>query len=430
MYIHKFGGASIKDSERIENVVKIVKNNIQNPSLIVVSAMGKTTNSMEKLVQNYVDNNTEDAFIQFESIKQRHYLICDQLLSPELSTKVKTDLNDTFIEIEWMIEVPSEDPYNYIYDQIVSVGELASSKILQAAIQQEGIDSEWIDARDLIKTDNKYRNASVDWTQTKELILSNCKSKLEAGKILVTQGFIGCTSENFTTTLGREGSDFSAAIFASSLSANSMTVWKDVPGVMTADPAINEEAKLLSTLSYSEALAMTYYGAKVIHPKTIKPIQINSIPLFVKSFISPDDAGTEIKFLDIDLRYPPITVVDENNVFIRMSSKDNTFIREQRLGLIFTMMDQHGLVLKLDRNTPDDFIACVGDPYGNIGNFVKDATNVFKVKRQDNIELLTIRHGDEASIIKQLTGKNIIFKESAEHTIQYVLSNIADVEKL
>lgn len=423
MYIHKFGGASIKDAESIENVAKIVKTNLQKPSLIVVSAMGKTTNSMERLVQNYFDKKPDEAFKIFESIKSAHYAICDQLLNAEIAGQVKTDLNDTFIEIEWMIEQPSDDPYNYIYDQIVSVGELASSKILQAVIHQAGIESEWIDARDLIKTDNKHRNASVDWTQTQKLIQNYCKPKLEQGKILVTQGFIGCTSENFTTTLGREGSDFSAAIFACSLSANSMTVWKDVPGVMTADPAINENAALLSTLSYNEALAMTYFGAKVIHPKTIKPIQLNTIPLFVKSFKSPADPGTEIKHLEMDLRYPPITVVEDNNVFIRMSSKDNTFIREQRLGVIFTMMDKYGLVLKLDRNTPDDFIACVGDPYSNIDKFIEASSELFNIKKQDNIELLTIRHGDEASIIEQLAGKKIIFKESAEHTIQYVLSS-------
>jgi len=422
MYIHKFGGASIKDPERIQNVAKIIQDNIEKPSVIVVSAMGKTTNSMERLVQSYFDKNTEDAFNIFESIKSEHYAICDRLLDDNLASRVKTDLNDTFIEIEWMIEQPSDDPYNYIYDQIVSVGELASSKILQAVILQAGIESEWIDARDMIKTDNKHRNASVDWPQTQKLIQNHCRPKLEQGKILVTQGFIGCTSENFTTTLGREGSDFSAAIFACSLSANSMTVWKDVPGVMTADPAINKNATLLSTLSYAEALAMTYYGAKVIHPKTIKPIQIKKIPLLVKSFKSPADAGTEIKQLDMDLRYPAITVVDDENVFIRMSSKDNTFIREQRLGVIFTMMDKYGLVLKLDRNTPNDFIACVGDPFSNIEKFIVDASEVFDVEKQEDIELLTIRHGDEASIIEQLTGKKIIFKESAEHTIQYVLS--------
>ena len=423
MYIHKFGGASIKDAERIENVANIVKNNLQKPSLIVVSAMGKTTNSLEKLVQSYIDNKSEEAFQLLESIKQSHYGVCDKLLSESLAQKIKTDLNDTFIEIEWMIEVPTEDGHNYIYDQIVSVGELASSKILHAVLHQAGISAVWMDARDLIKTDNKYRNASVDWEQTKALVQSNCKPKLDQGSIIVTQGFIGCTSENFTTTLGREGSDFSAAIFASCLSAKSMTVWKDVPGVMTADPAINNEASLLSIISYDEALAMTYYGAKVIHPKTIKPIQLAQIPLYVKSFIAPDDPGTAIQHLEMDLRYPPIVVVDGKNVFIRISSKDNTFIREQRLGLIFTLMDKHGMVLKLDRNTPNDFIACVGDPYKNIDKFIEDSNEVFNIKKQDDIELLTIRHGDEASIIKQLSGKKIIFKESAEHTIQYVLSN-------
>ena len=421
MYIHKFGGASIKDAERIENVAKIIKENLDKSCLIVVSAMGKTTNAMEQIVQLYVDNKTAQAFEVLGAIKRSHYEVCDKILSPELSSHIKTELNDIFVEIEWMIEVPSEDPYNYIYDQIVSVGELASSRILQAVIHQLGIDSEWIDARGLIKTDNKHRNASVDWEQSKNLIQKECKPKLEAGKMLVTQGFIGCTSENFTTTLGREGSDFSAAIFASCLSANSMTVWKDVPGVMNADPAINEQAQLLSKLSYSEALAMTYYGAKVIHPKTIKPMQVDGIPLFVKSFLVPKDPGTEISSLEQEESYPPIIIVDDNNIFLEMSSKDNTFVREAKLAVIFRLMEKHGLVLKLDRNTPNSFIACIGDPYSNIEKFVKEAEDVFNVSIQTEIDLLTIRHRDEASAFAQLNGKDIIFKEAAEHTVQYVL---------
>lgn len=421
MYIHKFGGASIKDAERIENVAKIIKENVDKSSLIVVSAMGKTTNAMEQIVQLYMDDKTGQAFEVLESIKTSHYEICDRLLSTELSSHIKTELNDIFVEIEWMIEVPSEDPYNYIYDQIVSVGELASSRILQAVIHQLGIDSEWIDARGLIKTDNKYRNASVDWDQTKTLIQKECKPKLELRKTLVTQGFIGCTSENFTTTLGREGSDFTAAIFASCLSANSMTVWKDVPGVMNADPAINDRAQLLSKLSYSEALAMTYYGAKVIHPKTIKPMQVEGIPLFVKSFLAPGDQGTEIKNLEMELSYPPIVILDDNNIFLEMSSKDNTFVREAKLGQIFRLMEKYGLVLKLDRNAPNAFIACVGDPYSNINSFAQEAEDIFNVSIQTDIELLTIRHGSESVAIEQLSGKKFIFKESAEKTVQYVL---------
>ena len=422
LYVHKFGGASIKSTERVENVVKICKNTIGKPSVVVVSAIGKTTNSLEKVVEAYASANVDAAFMQLNEVKSAHYQLCDQLLPKEKADQLKTELNDTFVEIEWMIEDPTNDPYNYLYDQIVSVGELASSKILQATLAHHGIDAVWLDARDMIKTNNKYRNASVDWEQTKAQINKNCESHINQNKVMVTQGFIGCTSENFTTTLGREGSDFTAAIFATCLGADSMTVWKDVPGVMTADPAINDQATLLSILSYNEALAMTYYGAKVIHPKTIKPIQLADIPLFVKSFINPEDAGTEIKSLELDLRYPPIVVVDKGNVFLEISAKDNTFIREQRLGVIFTLMNKHGLVLKLDRNTPNAFIACVGDPFSKIESFIEDSSELFNVSIQSNIDLLTVRHGDEASIINSLTGKKILLKESAEDTVQYVLS--------
>jgi len=421
LYTHKFGGASINSTERVQNVVKICKNFIDHPTVIVVSAMGKTTNSLEKVVEAYASANVDTAFEHLNNVKAAHYKICDELLPEDKSIQLKTELNDTFVEIEWMIEDESNDPYNYLYDQIVSVGELASSKILQATLAHNGIDADWLDARDMIKTNNKYRNAAVDWNLTQSKINEYCASPIAENKVIVTQGFIGCTSENFTTTLGREGSDFTAAIFASCLNAESMTVWKDVPGVMTADPAINDQASLLPILSYDEALAMTYYGAKVIHPKTIKPLQVAGIPLFVKSFVQPEGSGTEIKSLDTDLRYPPIIVVDKGNVFMSFSSKDNTFIREQRLGLIFTLMNEYGLVLKLDRNTYDAFMACVGDPFSKVEEFLQAASEVFNVAIQSNIELLTVRHGDEASIVNMLAGKEILLKESAQDTVQYVL---------
>ena len=422
LYVHKFGGASIKSTERVENVVKICKNFIEKPTVIVVSAMGKTTNSLEKVVEAYASANVDTAFEHLNKLKSAHYALCDELLPKEKAEQLKTELNDTFVEIEWMIEDPCVDPYNYLYDQIVSVGELASSKILQANLAHHGIDAVWLDARDMIKTDNKYRNAAVDWEQTKAQILRSCDTHIKGNKVMVTQGFIGCTSENFTTTLGREGSDFTAAIFASCLAAESMTVWKDVPGVMTADPAINDQASLLSTLSYDEALAMTYYGAKVIHPKTIKPLQLAGIPLFVKSFLNPEDGGTEIKALELDLRYPPIVVVENSNIFMQVSNKDNTFIREQRLGMIFTLMNKYGLVLKLDRNTPGAFIACVGDPYSKIQEFIEEASGVFSITSKSDIELLTVRHGDESSVVNKLSGKKILLKESAADTVQYVLA--------
>ena len=420
--VHKFGGASIKSGERVENVVKICQSFIHKPSVIVVSAMGKTTNSLEKVVEAYASANVELAFEHLNKVKTAHDQLCDELMPPEKALQLKTDLSDTFVEVEWMIEDPSNDPYNYLYDQIVSVGELASSKILQACLAHHGVDAVWLDARDMVKTNNRYRNAEIDWNLTKEEINKFCASKIKENKIVVTQGFIGCTSENFTTTLGREGSDFTAAIFASCLNADSMTVWKNVPGVMTADPAVNDQATLLSTLSYNEALAMTYYGAKVIHPKTIKPLQLANIPLFVKSFLSPEDPGTEIKFLDPDLRYPAIVVEDKANVFLRFASKDNTFIREQGLSLIFNLFNKYDLVLKLDRNTPYAFITCVGDPFSKITGFIQEASEVFTIEKTTDIELLTIRHGDESAIINNLSGKKILLKEAAEDTVQYVLA--------
>jgi len=421
MNVNKFGGASIKDAQRIENVVEIIKNHIKRPSVVVVSAIGKTTNALEFLHKHYLIGNSTEAFDTLNQIKSEHYKLCQELFQGSALDHIVNELNDTFVEIEWVIEEEISDGPNFIYDQIISIGELASSKIISAKLKAEGLGAHWLDARDVIRTDNRYRNASIEWDETKDLTNQFIPKILEQHNFCVTQGFIGGTSENFTTTLGREGSDFTAAIIANCLKANEVTVWKDVPGIMNADPNLMEEAQLLPNISYDEALAMTYYGAKVIHPKTIKPLMELGIPLRVKSFLNPEADGTFVGALASELKYPSILVHEPKNILIKLTSKDNSFIRERHLAEIFKLMNASGLVLKLDQNMPAHLTLCVGDPYANVDRFIKEASDNFNVELSNEVDLITVRHGDEADILSQLVGKKILYKMTTQNTIQYVV---------
>ena len=310
--VFKFGGSSIKDAAAIQNVGRILQDYKEEKLALVVSAMGKTTNALEKVVEAYaLENGMAQAIL--DEIKNSHYLIMQTLF--ELGDEVFDLVNDAFVEIDWVLEDPPHDNYNYLYDQMVSVGELAASHILCAFLNRQGLTTHWLDARDLILTDEVFREGRVQWPQTLERSERYLKPLLQKGGFVLSQGFIGSTSENFTTTLGREGSDYTAAIFSFCLDAEAMTIWKDVPGVLTADPRLFENVTKLDRLSYKEAIEMTYYGAKVIHPKTIKPLQNKNIPLYVKSFIKPDGEGTYISSEVADA-YPTIVAVKQDQAFI------------------------------------------------------------------------------------------------------------------
>src|SRR5690606_15776911 len=301
MQVFKFGGASVKDADGVLNLGRIVAAHRDSKLLIVVSAMGKTTNLLELLVQHHV-NGTGSAPDLLEETKQYHHAIAQQLF-PDSGHPVHNEVANRFVEIEWILDEPPMDPYDYLYDQIVAVGELVSTTIVSHHLNSIGLQSRWIDDRDYILTDNTHREGRVDWKITAARIQEQLPQLLES-QCLVTQGFIGSTTENFTTTLGREGSDYSAAIFASCLHADSLTIWKDVPGVLNADPKWFDQTELIPELSYLDAIELTYYGATVIHPKTIKPLQNKNIPLFVKSFIDIENGGTKIKSTNESLPVP------------------------------------------------------------------------------------------------------------------------------
>lgn len=425
MKVFKFGGASVKDAAAIRNVAQILQAYKEEKISIVVSAMGKSTNAFEGLLNAYF-NKKGNASELLQEIKQSHYAIMNELF-PE-NHPVFDEVNDTFVEVEWVIEDEPEESYDYLYDQIVSIGEFVSSKILAAFLNEENLTTEWLDIRDVILTDNTYREAKVEWTQTEKNAQEVIIPKLEKGFIL-TQGFIGGTSENFTTTLGREGSDFTAAILSYCLNAESMSIWKDVPGILTADPRIFKNVSKIDRLSYREAIEMTYYGAKVIHPKTIKPIQNRNIPLFVKSFINPQEDGTKISEHGQEF-YPPVIVIEKDQVLLHISTRNFSFVAEENLSFLFSLFAKHRIKVNMMQNTAISFSVCVNNVPKRIKTLLADLEADFDVSTNENLELVTIRHYRKEVIQSLQKGKLIILEERIRNTAQMVLKDIPNIERI
>lgn len=423
--VFKFGGASVKGVEGFVNVGEILQKFRDEKIVIVVSAMGKTTNALEEIVKShYAQDRKANDLLQ--EIKTSHLNLIKELFP--VSDEVLLDINDTFVEIEWVLDESPHEDYDYTYDQIVSIGELLSSKILVHFLKHLNILCEWLDIRDIILTDNTYRDARVQWDVT----LSNAKSKI--GPLLnkvnhvVTQGFIGSTSENFTTTLGREGSDYTAAILSFCLDAESMHIWKDVPGVLTGDPRIFDEVIKLPRLSYKEAIEMTYYGAKVIHPKTIKPIQNKQIPLFVRPFLDPESEGTVISD-EKELSYPPVIVIEPDQTLLHISTNDFSFVAEHHLSMIFALLAKYRLKVNMMRNTAISFSVCVNTNSDRIRKFEKELGNEFKMVTDNDLELVTIRHFNEDILKDMKKNKLILFEEKIPDTVQMVVRNLPKMKR-
>lgn len=424
--VFKFGGASVKDAAGVKNVASILKTYSDDPILIVVSAMGKTTDALEKIVAAHA-KRTEEAPALVESLKQAHYAIMADLFGKE--HPAYDDINDTFVSIEWILDEEPHPNYDFLYDQIVSVGELVSSKILAAYLNHAGLPTQWLDARDVILTDDIYREGWVQWDETVENASRIARPLVEAGGFVLTQGFIGCTKENFTTTLGREGSDYTAAIFSYCLDAESMTIWKDVPGVLTADPRIFENVAKLDRLSYKEAIEMTYYGAKVIHPKTIKPLQNKSIPLFVKSFIEPTAPGTFIG-PDVDDLYPPMVAVEKNQALLNISTRDFSFVAEHHMSFLFTKIAEYRLQVNMMQNTAISFAVCVNNVEDRVKKFAESIEKDFKVVVDcDALELTTVRHYTPQTLEMLRNGKIILVEERSKNTVQMVMKVVPELKR-
>jgi len=424
MEVYKFGGASVVNAQAVRNLAEIIKNANQKHLLIVISAMGKTTNKLEELSHAYVfgQENTHELL---EEIKTYHFDILNELF-PDHQHPVYNDVANTFVEIEWLLEEEANDAPDYIYDQIVSIGELLSTRIVAAYLSANGSPASWIDARNFIKTDNTYREGMVDWDKTGIEIRKSLIPVLEKG-IAVTQGFIGSTSENFTTTLGREGSDYSAAIFSACLDATALTIWKDVPGVLNADPKWFDQTERIPQLSYHDAIELTYYGATVIHPKTIKPLQNKNIPLYVKSFLHPEAVGTQINGENSPLPVPSF-IFKVNQVLISIFPKDFSFIIEENLSDIFNLFHQHKVKVNTMLNSAISFSVSVDHDEEKISNLIKDLSVLYKVKYNRGLELVTIRYYNQDTINRVTLNKDILLEVKSRHTCQMVMKNKSAVE--
>jgi aspartate kinase len=332
------------------------------------------------------------------------------------------------VEGEWVLDEKPSDNYDYMYDQLVCMGELVSSKIVAAYLNKIGLTTQWLDARDVVATDNTYREGWVIWDKTKANAQKTVPAMLETNQFVITQGFIGSTSENFTTTLGREGSDYSAAIFSHCLDAESMTIWKDVPGVLNADPRIFDNTVKLDRLSYKEAIEMTYYGAQVIHPKTIKPLQNKNIPMFVKSFLDPEAPGTEISS-DTDDLYPPIIVVEKNQALLHISTLDYSFVAEHHMARLFGKAADLRIFVNMMQNTAVSFTICVPNVPDRIEKFINGISDEFKVKEEGGLELITVRHYTEETISNLKKNKIVLFEERIRNTMHMVVKNIPLIER-
>lgn len=414
MKVFKFGGASVKDADGIKNVVHVLETVGHEEVLIIISAMGKTTNALEIVIKNYFEKS--NAFhASLQEVRKYHNQILLDLFDDE-NHEVFYAVNSHFADLEYFLRSNKSPNYNFVYDQVVSYGEIVSTTIVSHYFNERGIKSNWIDVRNLIKTDATYRDALVDWEQTQKLISKNVKKKA----LNITQGFLGSDENNFTTTLGREGSDYTAAIFAYCLGAESVTIWKDVPGVLNADPRYFENAVLLNQISYREAIELAFYGASVIHPKTLQPLQRKEIPLFVKSFVNPLLPGTSVsKGADLEPK-TSCFIVKKNQLLISLSAIDFSFIMEENISEIFALFHQHKIKVSLIQNTAISFTVCVEDKFGNFDKLKAILSKKFKVAYNENVSLYTIRHftKEAAEIVEK--GKTVLVRQTSRETLQLV----------
>jgi aspartate kinase len=414
MRVFKFGGASVKDAEGVRNLASVLKTTGHDKTLVVVSAMGKTTNRMELVIKNYFENKGELQSAIHEVVKCHNDILLD--LFDNKRHQVFTDVKLLFDELNLFFKSNKSPDYNFVYDQAIGFGELISTTIISHYLNKIGLNNNWIDVRDFIKTDNYFRRANVNWEQTQGKIALNFNTSI----LNITQGFLGSDANNFTTTLGREGSDYTAAIFAYCLNANSVTIWKDVPGVLNADPRYFENAQLLHQVSYREAIELAFYGASVIHPKTLQPLQQKEIPLYVKSFLNPTGDGTRVsksKALEPEI---PCFIVKKNQILISLSSLDFSYIMEENISEIFSLLHLYKMKVDVIQNSAISFSVCIDNLYDNLEKLLQHLKAKFKVTCDENVSLYTIRHYNDVAIKELEKGKVLLLKQLTQGTVQIV----------
>ena len=417
MRVFKFGGASVKDAPSVRNVLDIISKYNDQPLVVVVSAMGKTTNKFENLVNAHFQKEPTDAIL--EDLRSCHGEIVKELFGDD-AQPVLEDIDNTLVEVEWALDDPEGLDRHFQYDQIVSIGEMLSTKIISAYLKHQGLANEWVDARDLIRTDNNYQDAKIEWDTTKQMTNKRISQALKKANVVVTQGFIGGTSENFTTTLGREGSDFTAAILAYSLGAEDVTIWKDVPGVLNADPKYYDNTVLIPEMSYFDAMELAYFGTSVIHPKTIKPLQNANIPLYVRSFVDHDSHGTVVSNRD-DLKIVPSFIVKPNQVLISITPKDYSFVTETHFTNIYTVLSAIRMKANCAQNSAVSFSFSTNNDPEKLKELEARLCDEYYLSFVEDAELVTIRYFDEETIARTTQGKELLLEHRTPTSAQLVV---------
>ncbi|TNE81812.1 MAG: aspartate kinase [Bacteroidetes bacterium] len=419
MKVFKFGGASVKNAEAVKNVAHILKHFVGEPLLVVVSAMGKTTNALERLTEAYVTKDEKQKQDILIEIKRFHDEVISGLLSGK-GSHTYDDIDNLFIELECLLETPVEGNYDYNYDQIVSFGEVFSTRIVSTYLKEAGISNRWIDARNFIQTDGTYREGRVDWNTTADIISKKLKP-IALKQLIVTQGFIAQSPDKQTVTLGREGSDYSAAIFAYGLDAESVSIWKDVSGVMNADPKRLQKAVKVDGLNYNTAIELAYYGATVIHPKTIQPLKSKNIPLYVRSFLNINEKGTEVSTSQKEDTSLPFYIFKDQQTLISLSTRDFSFIIENHLKEIFTILNEYGFRVNLMQNSAISFSFVVNDKPQKMQALIDRLSEDFQVAVVHNCQMLTVRNPEKAQLSELISGKTVAMEQRGSNVWQLVL---------
>lgn len=419
MRVYKFGGASVKDAEAVKNVANIIKQNNPDELLVVVSAMGKSTNALESILADYLLNgkNFQD---EIKQLKKFHFDITKELFNDK-NHDIFNQLEDLFIQLEWFFELGEKDNYDFLYDQVVCFGEILSTKIVAAYLQEQSISAKWLDSRNFIITNDNYREAKVDFKVTESLINRKLPQILK-NNVIVTQGFIGKNRAGHTTTLGREGSDFTAAIFAFSLNAEEVCIWKDVPGILNADPKWFSKTVKFDELSYSDSIEMAYYGASVLHPKTMQPLQNKAIPLKVKSFINPNAEGTVISADAKDRFDIPAFIVKDKQLLVSIAAKNYSFIAEQNLSKIFKVLADNRVKINLMQNTAISFSFCTDADERKINNMKADLEEEYNITFKDNLQLFTIRNYTQEAVDEYIDADKVKLEQKTGRNLQFVLA--------
>lgn len=414
MIIHKFGGAAVKDAEGVINLSEILKGRSER-KIVVISAFGKTTNNLEELTNFSFNNEKENFQEKLETIRDYHLDIITELFPPDHS--IYTEIKELFSQLESLFNL-DHNGYDHLYDQIVSFGELLSTKIVHAFLKMQSLYFDWMDIRRYLITDKTYREANINWSDSEKYV----KKYFDLDKKdMITQGFIGGDLNGNSTTLGREGSDYTAAVLGYFLNADQVIIWKDVPGVLNADPRFFQNTRKLDKVSYQEAIELAYYGAKIIHPKTIKPLKNKNIPLMVYSFVHPDCPGTVISEHSTSDTSIPVFIVKEQQMLISISPRDFSFIFEEQLSNIYQKFAEHRVKVNLMQNSAITFTVSVDKDNPRVTTLIDDLKQDYRILYNEDLELITIRHYTEDSIREILKGRKVLVEQRSRHTAQFIL---------